>query len=255
MTSPPLHELAGQGRLPGHQRMDRATLAWIEANRPAMDFGSIPVPRRALPLLLVPSAAWFTDARQADSIHGIGHSARVSLLASLLAEQHQFDEQDTIALCMAAAVHDCRRRDDRDDPGHGRRAARWFARNHHKVGITFGRLLPPVTVARAVTAIALHDIAYAAFTPADREAAREAWPLVDLLKAADALDRYRLPCRRWWPDPSHLRVDIPWWLHAVAFDLMLATEQARLDGIPYAQALDQARRALFPQEGHADARP
>lgn len=55
-------------------------------------------------------------------------------------------------------------------------------------------------------------------------------PLTDLLKTADALDRYRMPRQRWWPRDEFLRVIPPPWLHRVAFDLVVETEMARLDG-------------------------
>ncbi|MEZ0092504.1 hypothetical protein [Streptacidiphilus sp. EB129] len=75
-------------------------------------------------LMLVPKVACFADARLADSIHGVRHNARVSLLTSVLAIELRLDAGDAAALRAAAAIHDRRRRDDRDDPGHGQRAAR-----------------------------------------------------------------------------------------------------------------------------------
>ncbi|MFG3438307.1 hypothetical protein ACGF0J_13780 [Nonomuraea sp. NPDC047897] len=194
--------------------------------------------------MLVPKSGWFTDEHQADSIHGIGHNARVSLLASLLAAEHGLDDQDTAALCVAAAVHDCRRRNDRADPGHGRRAARWFTRNHARMQVAFAHTLPPVAVLRAGIAIALHDTPYAAFTGTDQVTYRRAESLVDLLKGADCLDRYRLPLARWWPDTTHLRVEVPGWLHRIAFDLMLHSEQARLEGVSHRDALTHARQII-----------
>ena len=75
-----LRELAQQRRLPAHQPMDPATLAWIESNRP-VDFHTAPsFPRPGQ--MLVPSASWFTDEQQAESNHGIRHNARASLYAS-----------------------------------------------------------------------------------------------------------------------------------------------------------------------------
>ncbi|MET9339296.1 hypothetical protein [Nonomuraea sp. NPDC003804] len=244
VTSPaaPLRDLAERRCLPARQVMDQATLAWIASNRPPV--AAVPAHVPCLPSMLVPEVGWFTDEHQANSIHGIGHNARVSLLAALLAAEHQLDEQDTSALCTAAAIHDCRRRNDRADPGHGRRAARWVARNHLRVQTAFGIPLPPVAVTRMAAAIALHDTPYAEFTPSDQDAYRRAPLLVDLLKTADCLDRYRLPLQRWWPDPSHLRISIPSWLHAVAFDVMLASEQARLDGATHDDALAHARDTL-----------
>ncbi|MFD4909081.1 hypothetical protein [Kitasatospora purpeofusca] len=159
--------------------------------------------------MLVPADTWFAQPQLVDSIHGIRHNARVSLLAGLLAQEYGLDPDHTAALCTAAAVHDCRRRDDRDDPGHGRRAALWFTRNQQAVTTMLGRELPPGLSQR---------------------------------------DRYRLPLTRWWPDPSHLRIVIPAWLHPVAFDLVVRSEQARLNGATNHGALIHAGQLLNPRQ-------
>ncbi|MFC8075532.1 hypothetical protein ACFUN8_08315 [Streptomyces sp. NPDC057307] len=237
-----LHELATNGSLPAHQAMDPATLGWIARNRPPFT-GS---PPRLSPqaTMVIPDAAWFTDTRLADSLHGIRHGARVSLLASVLAAEHGLDLDDTLALCAAAAVHDCRRRNDRADPGHGQRAATWFTTNEGIVTAAMGHQIPPTPLARAALAIGLHDVPYEAFTTAQDRAYRQAPHLVDLLKAADAMDRYRLPLTRWWPDPSRLRVAVPHWLHPLAFDLVVRSEKARLGGATQDRALAHARQTL-----------
>lgn len=98
----------------------------------------------------------------------------------------------------------------------------------------------------ASTAISLHDIPYSAFSGVQRHAYRHAARLTDLLKAADCLDRYRLPLTRWWPHTSMLHV--PDWIHGVAFDLMLHSEQARLDGASHCDALTHARRIVCDQQ-------
>ncbi|WP_440097903.1 hypothetical protein [Streptosporangium sp. H16] len=221
--------------------MDQDTLTWIIRNRPAV--GATPaLPHQ--PLLLMPEVAWFSDPLLTDSIHGIRHGARVCVLASLLAREHGLNRDDTATLCTAAAVHDCRRRDDRDHLEHGKRAADWFTHNSSTVTASFGHLVPAHAVAWAGTSIGLHNIPYSAFTPAEVRAYQQAPLLVDLLKVADCLDRYRLPLQRWWPDPSHLRIAIPSWLPPIAFDLMARSEQARLDGATHREALTHALHTL-----------
>lgn len=224
----PLRELARLKRLPPHQAMDQPTLTWIAENRPTEAVRTVAVADQ--PMLLMPEATWFTSGLAATGIHGIRHNARVCLLAGLLAQHHRLNPDQTAALCLAAAVHDCRRRNDRDDPGHGRRAAAWLSRRHPAVTATFGLDLPEESVAAARTVISLHDVSYPAFSRAQNAAYRQAARLTDLLKAADCLDRYRLPLPRWWPDTAYLRVTVPGWLHGVAADLMLHSEQASLDG-------------------------
>ena len=190
-----LHELALERRLPAHQRMDRMTLQWIADNRP-VNFDAGPSFPRPAPML-VPARSWFTTPHQADSIHGIRHNARVSMLAALLAQEHALDRDTITTVCVAGAVHDCRRRDDRADPGHGRRAASWLRHHTETVTYALGRELPLALMHRAAEAIAVHDVPYDRFTARQERAYMRAPHLVDILKAADCLDRYRLPLQRW----------------------------------------------------------
>ncbi|MFM9632869.1 hypothetical protein [Streptomyces galilaeus] len=237
-----LHELASQRRLPAHQPMDQMTLGWITDNRPA-NFDAAPsFPRPGR--MLVPARSWFTTKRQADSNHGVRHNARVSLLAVLLAQEYGLEGDDVAALCAAGAVHDCRRRDDRTDPGHGQRAAAWFRRRADTVTRAMGREVPTAALRRAAQAIALHDVPYNHFTAQEKCAYQAAPHLVDVLKAADCLDRYRLPLQRWWPDLTRLRVPVPDWLPEAAFALFVRSEQAALDGATHHHALTTARQSL-----------
>lgn len=220
--------------------MDRATVTWISQNRPALVpvAFTLPQPGRRF----VPESTWFADARLADSIHGVRHQARVCLLADLLAQHHQLSQDDAAALCLAAAVHDCRRHHDRDDPGHGQRSATWFQDYSGTVLTVLDQDLPTRSLDQAVVAPSLHDVPYEAFTPSQSRAYQQGPHLVDLLKAADALDRYRLPSQRWWPGLSRLRATTPDWLPTVAFELVVRSEQARLDGATHQQAIDHACR-------------
>ncbi|GII94398.1 HD domain-containing protein [Sinosporangium siamense] len=238
----PLMELARQRRLPPHQAMDQPTLTWIAQNRPAETVRTIAVPYPPAPLL--PEVAWFAREQAADGIHGARHNARVGLLAALLAEHHDLDAEQSAALRLAAVVHDCRRHDDRADPGHGQRAAHWLIRHHPAVTASLDMRLSEEAVTAACTAIGLHDVDYPEFSAAQRHAYEQAPRLTDLLKAADCLDRYRLPATRWWPDLARLRVSVPAWMHGLAVDLMLASEQAGLDGAAHDEAVSHARDTI-----------
>ncbi|MFE9846560.1 hypothetical protein [Streptomyces goshikiensis] len=244
--SVPLRALAAARALPPHQRMDAPTLDWITANPPpaaAQHLAADDIP------VLVPDPTWFTSPEQAEGLHGISHGARTCILAFLLARAHRLDEQHTAALCTAAAVHDCRRHDDRTDPDHGTRAAAWFTEHAEGVLLAFGQDVPAALRAGAAIAIALHNLPYEAFRPAQHAAYRRAPQLTDLLKAADCLDRYRLPLARWWPDLTHLRVTVPAWLPPFAHGLVVHSERARLDGAGHHPALTHALTALTRKKG------
>lgn len=254
----PLRELALQRRLPPHQAMDQPTLTWIAANRPAETARTRAVPDPPVPLL--PEVDWFAREESVDGLHGVRHNARVCLLAGLLARHYGLDDEQNAALRLAAAVHDCRRHNDQTDPEHGQRAAQWLASHHRAVTASFDLRLPREAVTAASTAISLHDVPYPAFSPAQHAAYQRVERLTDLLKAADCLDRYRLPLPRWWPDTARLRVKVPRWLHGVAVDLMLRSEQARLDGASHHDALTYACQIISrlpeePRHGSRRLRP
>ncbi|GAA3386408.1 hypothetical protein [Streptomyces racemochromogenes] len=240
-----LHELATVGALPDHQLMDAATLDWITSHPPQTAADRPPIQPNEI-LLLLPDEAWFTNPRQAEGLHGIRHGARACVLAYLLATAYGLDRERTTALCVAAAVHDCRRLDDRSDPGHGRRGADWLTAHADLVLTALGcaAQVPPGLRGEAARAIAAHNLPYDSFPPGLNAGYLKAPHLVDLLKAADCMDRYRLPLHRWWPDTGQLRVPVPRWLPAFAHGLVVRSERAHLDGASHHQALTHALGAL-----------
>lgn len=245
-TTPPatsLADLAARKQLPYHQYVDHATLRWIEANRPSIASSAPPVlrptTRRLLHHCAIP-AHWLAEPRCLDSLHGVRHAMRTAVLAALLAEDAGLDLNDTATLVVAAATHDCRRLHDKDDHGHGARAAQWLTGNAPMIFDHFHLPAETPSIAKAATAIRLHDIPYAAFTPADERDRSHARSITDLLKAADALDRYRLPKLSWWPNPAYLRTTVPAALHAAAFELVVASEAAHLAGLSSSDAVFHA---------------
>ncbi|MFD9686921.1 hypothetical protein [Kitasatospora sp. NPDC059088] len=238
---PSLHELADTGRLPDHQVMDRPTLDWIARHRPAGPGVRARLPHR--PLLLVPNASWFARTQTAASIHGVRHGARVAVLVQLLAASHDLSPGRGLALAAAAACHDCRRLNDHDDPGHGRRAADWLTEHSASLQTMFRT----VATTEAITAVALHDVPHHAFARDQERAYEQHKVAVDLLKAADALDRYRLPLARWWPDLNRLQLQVPAWAPVLAHDLVVGSEHAHLDGATDTQALERALQAVMPE--------
>ncbi|QDY81115.1 hypothetical protein FQU76_17940 [Streptomyces qinzhouensis] len=237
--------------------MDRPTLDWIAAHRPP---GLPPSPRpelrpatRALIRRSAPPAHWAAEPRLADSLHGVRHAMRTAALAGVLAEANGLNAADTALAVVAAAVHDCRRWHDRDDPGHGERAAHWLTARADEVWAHFGLPVPapPPAVLRAATAVRLHDVPYPDLAPRSEGDGQHPYNTVpyntvpyenhravcDLVKAADALDRYRLPKASWWPDRRRVRQPGFDTFRALAFDLVVGSERARLAGADSAAAV------------------
>jgi hypothetical protein len=243
-----LVELAARKQLPHHQYTDHATVRWIEANRP--DFTEAPAHelRVTSQRLLYRSAipvTWMAEPKLADSLHGIRHAMRTATLAALLAEATGLSEDDTATLVLAAAVHDCRRLHDKDDRGHGARAAVWLTDNADTVWAHFHLSAAPQRIDAAATAVRLHEVPYGAFAPDDAADHVRNQHITDLLKAADALDRYRLPKLSWWPDSSLIRTAAFDGLRSAAFELVVVSEATHLAGFESAdsvfKALEQRR--------------
>lgn len=228
-----LIDLAARGQLPLHQHMDHATITWISDHRPDL----LPPPPLALrsqskELLAhgVLPTWWWADSRLYTSLHGVRHAMRTAALAAVLAEASGLDDADTTTAILAAAVHDCQRRHDQDDQGHGARAAIWLAVNADTVWVHFGLTASPRRIVQAATAVRLHDVPYEAFTADDQADHARADRITDVVKAADALDRYRLPKLKWWPDARYVREPGLDQLRALAFELVLVSERAYLAG-------------------------
>ncbi|PYC82766.1 hypothetical protein C7C46_09565 [Streptomyces tateyamensis] len=228
-----LVELAARKELPNHQFTDSATVEWIKANRPDFTPGW-PQPLRDTTKALIEQAAiptrWLAEPRLADSIHGHRHGLRTAVLAALLADLHRLDESDTATTVIAAAVHDCQRQHDKDDPGHGSRAAVWLGANADLVWTHFHLRPTPTDVIKAATAVRLHEVPYEKFTADDRADHARSAQICDIVKAADALDRYRLPKLSWWPNSRYVREPAFDQLLPLAYDLVVTSEEAFLSG-------------------------
>nr|WP_203601100.1 hypothetical protein [Streptomyces sp. SID9727] len=213
--------------------MDHATITWISDHRPDLPPTPTPALRPQSKELLAHGGMptrWWADPRLYTSLHGVRHAMRTAALAAVLAEANGLDDADTTTAILAAAVHDCQRRHDQDDRGHGARAAVWLAANADTVWGHFGLTAMPRRIVQAATAVRLHDIPYEEFAAANKADHARAERITDLVKAADALDRYRLPKLKWWPDSRYVREPAFDQLGGLAFDLVLVSEQAYLAG-------------------------
>lgn len=238
-----LIDLAARGRLPLHQHMDQATIAWIGDNRPDLPQAPQPALRPLSRELLLRGGLptrWWTDPRLYTSLHGVRHAMRTAALAAVLAETSGLDAADTTTAIIAAAVHDCQRHNDKDDRGHGDRAAIWLAANADTVWAHFDLTATPKRIIQAATAVRLHDVPYEAFSTDDRTDHARAERITDVVKAADALDRYRLPKLKWWPDARYVREPAFDQARGLAFDLVLVSERAYLAGANGTEAVRYA---------------
>lgn len=205
-TTTPLYILAQEHRLEELQLMDRETLGWMKDKCKPTELHVSSVAKDYCPLKLeqfkqyIPQKKWFLKKSHAISIHGISHILRV-MLYSLVIQQYLELKIRVSDLLIATSVHDLRRKDDKGDPGHGKRAGLWFKDNlslFSKFQIIFEKDI--------VYAVANHEVQSELI---NSRAGLYEDKLLLILQTADALDRYRLPKEKWWPNPKLFRCKIP----------------------------------------------
>jgi hypothetical protein len=229
-----LISLAEQKRLPFFQHMDIETLTWIAAHRPAFNC------LEPLEDVLSPFASdrspiddrWFFEPRIRDGLHGKRHALRVAILANALALDWGLPTHLCKLAVAAALLHDVRRLHDKGDIGHGERAAAWVERERRRISCL--ETFSDAEIEFVAFAIRMHDL------PSERidfDCPFQKRLLADILKTADALDRYRLPRQAWWVDDSYINLQPDDGFRAFAFELMLASEQRFLAGESSVQAV------------------
>ena len=224
-----LYELAQRKQLPKFQQMDPPTLEWIRARRPDLggwrysDVGSALTTGPEIPEC---DPGWFLEPRVSDGIHGTRHALRVALNARALATELGLSPTERRTVIAAALLHDIGRLHDQGDTEHGARGAKWVNENSD----TLEPLRELGTADHATVALVVlgHEIPYPGV---EREPgyAAAGWA-IDLLKTADALDRYRLPKTKWWLNETFLKLRPSAALKSFAFDLVVESERRHLHG-------------------------
>ena len=234
-----LVSLAAENKLPDIQIMDAETCSWIANNRPKFGgkghgeitsyiFSNLDDLRSSQP-----KQEWFAREESFHSIHGAKHLVRCQIYAYMVGQYYELDKVWFNNLIIAAGIHDVARLTDKDDMGHGDRSAQWFAQNH----ALFGELSED-SVNSICNAVALHnkDINDEVIADSDMR-------LVQYLKLVDALDRYRLPKLKWWPNIEYISIDCPEYFYEFAFDLVLRSEEINLkksnNGLSVFEALEE----------------
>lgn len=194
--------------LPQLQLIDDETLQWIKQNKP--NFKSSYIVNNYLKTIktavidFFPPRSWFLKKESVDSIHGIRHITRVVANTSYLIQENKITDRRLINnLLVSASLHDLRRKDDKNDMGHAQRVVNWLNINKNKVLNQYHLNLDCDDFKAISSVVLLHELPYNQFKNKARynESIRI---MVDLLKSADALDRYRLPKLSWWIDDKYL---------------------------------------------------
>lgn len=212
---------------PLHQFHDSDSLQWIKKHRPRA-LGSVAI-SSAMARLISDYApwdkcknVWFSNRSIREGIHGFRHCCRVAIYALVLSENRVwFSDQKLEALMFAGLLHDCRRANDNADPRHGKRGAAWLEKHPSVLPRHLRSMLPGICFA-----ISVHNDPYSDIVGMSKY--KQFKSFVDILKTADALDRYRFPRSDWWFSRRFVVLHPAVQEKSLAFDLVMQSESAHL---------------------------
>lgn len=228
-----LVSLAIQKQLPPHQFMDVETLEWIKQNKP-FKVGISTLDNTILRESVrqarnfIPCSDWFLDKIEINTIHGLRHLIRVSVYSSILYSLNKINVFRVEPLLIASSLHDIRRQNDNADVGHATRASKWFIQNKDEVMNFYKCRLESEEISFVSAALLLHEMPYSELLN-DKFYKSNSLP-IDILKTADALDRYVQPKLKWWINDEYLRLIPNDQLKLFAYNLILQSEERFLFG-------------------------
>ena len=231
-----LIKLIQTGKLPLNQFMDLETVNWIKDHRPSFNISAPPINfnpnlNEYLSELkkYIPDPNWFLVSKKKDSIHGMRHIIRVSFHSIHLTLLSEGKTSRFFKNCLvASSLHDLRRKNDLMDLYHGKRAARWFKKNISLIEKQFEIHLSEEDIKAIYYSMSFHDLAYENIV--NHIKYEQYKDLTDILKTADALDRYRLPSVRLWFKDKYVSVIPSDFLKSMAFHLVVTSETKFLNG-------------------------
>jgi predicted DNA binding CopG/RHH family protein len=137
-----------------------------------------------------PKASFFLRSDSANSIHGLNHIWRVMVNVILICKYYKINNY--LPYLIAASIHDVRRDDDRTDDSHGQKAWEWFAQEHQDILAKLSKKDQEIIR----VSVSYHNVN---FNKIDSAILEKYLSVINIIKAADGLDRYRLPGKEFWP--------------------------------------------------------
>ena len=220
----PLYILGVSGELPIHQYNDIETLDWMKNNFKSKfdiyEFNSKLTKIKPLSTSfleeLKATKSDFASEQTIDSIHGERHLLRVAIIAFVLSQLYFKDIVNLNDIIISCMYHDVRRVSDKDDKGHGERGGIYFRDKKQKI---FSFCTSVECICNSIT---LHEIDYKLIDKS--KMSKSDIIHLQILMASDALDRYRLPRIKWWPNYSRIPLVEAKYLDEFARYLVYETE-------------------------------
>lgn len=223
-----LRQLAEEGNLPIHQNIDSVTLDWIKKNKPnnlinvdcSKVIESVNIDEISR---LTPISSWFTSVNKINSLHGKRHLMRVAIYTMYLtSNMKSIVKRNSVTL--AALLHDIRRETDKGDEGHAKRGVSWYLDNKDEIYASLN--INEIDDNIVIELIEQHE------KMSDKDS-----NLLNILKTADALDRYVQPKKKWWINEDYLNLKPSVELKSFAFDLVVKSEERYLNGSSSRQSI------------------
>lgn len=209
---------------PIHQYMDRVSLDWISEHSISKSPKDFLLPRNFINFIdkYQPWGILKKDAFKNDliyqGIHGFRHCVRVAINSVYIATTLGIKNQNKlIQILYSGLFHDCQRLNDNSDINHGVRSAKWVVKNQNVIPKQIKKSIFKITFP-----IEVHVDKYEKIKLNKKYYKNKIE--VDILKTADAIDRFRFPRTDWWINTNYLELS-PLKKHLrFGFYLMLWTE-------------------------------
>lgn len=223
-----------------HQFMDRNVLKLIIKNKPQplkitkyTNIEKIAKKEVISKIKKFPKKCWYKNSATFYSIHGERHAFRV-MVYSLLINHILRLNLDKKILEIASLLHDIRRDNDMEDDEHGIRSATWLRNNNKMLSSFFGVKTDWEYWRIIFTIVACHTLKLKDLNFLDRETLK----YTQVLKAADALDRYRLKNVTAWIKDEYLAFKLGNDIKAFAFELVVFTEKKRIESLTLKETIE-----------------
>ncbi|MCX6753443.1 MAG: HD domain-containing protein [Candidatus Nomurabacteria bacterium] len=205
---------------PKHQKNDVDSLNWIICNKPI--FSDISKTKRRQYLQsIIKLEPWvyfnikfYLSKEVACRIHGMNHAIRVAINVLLIAEERNL-KISKLDLIYMGLFHDIGRVNDNRDDNHGERSLQLFDSLIKKNKIFVSDL------GSISYGIKMHDVIQ---RETNITINQDSSDFLNIIKTADALDRYRFPRIDWWINDSYLKLFPSDTLKDIAFEICVRSE-------------------------------
>lgn len=205
------------------QILDKETIEWIRKKQETVTINAQRDVTKFVPLKksflfkMAPRDEWFANNSRVKSIHGKSHALRAILFSYIICCLENV--RDYEKYLVAAALHDIKRISDNLDIRHAERASKWFIENKFLFEkYNFSEL----EIKEIAYAIKYHDTDYNLIP---RGILSKYEKIINVIKCADALDRFRLPKKKWWPKKYYFKIKIPLKLFSFSKEFFYDTER------------------------------